>query len=441
MKTFLLSMGLAAVGVVRAFAGETVQLHLQPDQRVLLTGDPREVVVKIDLAATGAKTRGKRGPVNIVAVLDRSGSMSGAKLEKAKQGVVELIDQLGESDTFALVVYDSTVQVVVPAQHIEDREELKRRVERIHSGGSTALYGGVERGAAELEKFCSASSINRVILLSDGLANIGPSSTEDLRGLGRRLAARGLSVSTIGVGDDYNEDLMSAIAEASDANYYYVRDAEKLPQIFAKELGQLLAVTARDIRIEIACPDGVEPIDLIGRPEKFSRRKAVVQLSPLASSQTRYLFLRCKVAEPREIERRDLATVTLSYLDEQNGSRPETMTQTVQVGFTNDSQRAMASADTTIVAERELQLNALVKDKAMGQSDAGKNKEAAQVLNEQAEKLDAAASRAPEKYAAQFKEEAKNARDRAGQIAEAPMTATMRKQVQSESYQQKNAKQ
>jgi Ca-activated chloride channel family protein len=440
MKTMLLSIVLATTSLYHATSVETLRLKVQPDQRVLLTGDPREVVVKIDLDSATPKVKGKRAPINIVAVLDRSGSMTGAKLEKAKQGVLGLIDQLTSADTFALVAYDSTVQVLVPAQHVEEREALKRRVSRIEAGGSTALYEGVERGAAELEKYCRASNINRVLLLSDGLANVGPSSTEDLRGLGRRLAARSLSVSTIGVGDDYNEDLMSALAQASDANYYYVRDAEKLPEIFARELGQLLTITARDIRIEIVCPAGVEPIDLIGRPEKFENRQTVVQLSPLASGQNRYLFLRCKVTASREIDQRDLAKVKLTYIDQLNNDREETRSEVVQVAFTKDDTRAKSSVNRSIAAERELQLNALIKDAALVKSDAGDRKAAALVLQNQATNLESAAAAAPAEYQSQLKEEAKNARDRAGQIDRGDMTAGLRKTIQNESYKQKNAK-
>src|ERR1019366_3487769 len=119
----------------------------------------------------------------------------------------------------------------------------------------TALYAGVQLGETQIQSHLSSRRINRVILLSDGLANVGPSSSGQLRQLGGELSERGISVTTIGVGDDYNEDLMAGLAEASDANYYYVNDTEKLPEILAKELGGMLSVTAREVRIEIICPD------------------------------------------------------------------------------------------------------------------------------------------------------------------------------------------
>src|SRR5258708_36015870 len=123
--------------------------------------------------------------------------------------------------------------------------------------------------------------------IAEGCANFGPSTPIELRRLCQNLSEEGIAVTTIGLGDDYNEDLMAGLAEASDANYYYVKDTEKLPEIFAKELGELFTVAAREVRIEIICPDGVRPIGLLGRPEKFAAQKAVVRLSQFALAQDR----------------------------------------------------------------------------------------------------------------------------------------------------------
>src|SRR5216684_4547827 len=285
MKMIALAIGLATGFAAPLFAGETLRLKLEPDHDYLLAGTPGEVVLKIDLFALDHKTKRKRTPLNLSVVLDRSGSMSGAKIEKARQAAMALVDRLGPEDLFSFVAYSDRAELVFPAQEVEDQESLKRRISRIQPGGSTALYAGVQLGADQVQKHLSGERINRVILLSDGLANVGPSSPRDLRRLGGALSERGIAVTTIGVGDDYNEDLMAGLAEASDANYYYVQDAEKLPEIFAKELGGLQTVTARNVKVVITCADGVEPIDLIGRPEKFVDRKTVVEFSPFASGQ------------------------------------------------------------------------------------------------------------------------------------------------------------
>jgi Ca-activated chloride channel family protein len=283
MKTIAIAFGLVSGLAANLFAGETLRLKLEPDRDYLLSGSPHEVVVKIDLSAVAHKPKARRTPLNLAVVLDRSGSMTGAKIEKARQAAMGLVDQLAPGDVFSMVTFSDRTEVVLPAQQVQDKEALKERISRIHPGGSTALYAGVEAGAEQLQTHLSARRINRIILLSDGLANIGPSTPRDLRRLGGTLSERGMAITTIGVGDDYNEDLMAGLAEASDANYYYVKDTEKLPEIFAKELGELIAVAARSVRIEIICADGVKPIGLIGRSERFQGQKAAVQLTALCS--------------------------------------------------------------------------------------------------------------------------------------------------------------
>src|SRR4051812_17658132 len=283
MRMIALATVLVAGLAANLVSGETLRLNVVPDHDCVLAGDSRGGVVKIDLSAVDHKKRARRVPLNIAVVLDRSGSMAGGEIEKARQGAMELVDHLAPGDTFLFITYSDRAEVILAAQQVEDKEVIKRRIERVHAGGSTALYAGVKLGAEEVKKNLSSKKINRVILLSDGLANVGPSSTRELRRLGNSLSELGISVTTIGVGDDYNEDLMAGLAEASDANYYYVKDTEKLPQIFAKELGELMTVAARDIRIEIICPDGVKPIEFMGRPEKFQGQKGSLKLSNLTA--------------------------------------------------------------------------------------------------------------------------------------------------------------
>jgi len=418
----------------------TLNLQLDPDRRLVAAGQEQEVVVKIDVNAE-AEARPNRLPLNIAVVIDHSGSMAGAKIEKTKQAAMQLIDQLTNQDNLALVEFDDRVEVLFPSQHVVDREALKAEVQWIEPGGSTALYAGVEAGGKQLLKIDSRTErINRVILLSDGLANVGPSSTAALKGLGRSLSRQGVSVTTIGVGDDYNEDLMVGLAEASDANYYYVQDAEKLPEIFAKELGGLQTVTARNVQVVITCADGVEPMDVIGRPEKFADRKTVVEFGPFSSGQKRYLFLRCRVKARDAVTQMDLASVKVTYRDEINGSEEASIEQNVRIGVTTNEREVADGINQTVAAERELQLNALAKDQAMAAADAGNNRDAAISLRANAHKLEAVAAGAPMPVRQNLESQAQEQRARADEIDNSGMSKSLRKTIQSESYNRKNGK-
>ena len=436
MKKTLLVLGLATGLAVSLFAGETLHLNLVPDRDVLLKGRPQEVVVKIDLSAIADRQKHRRTPLNLAVVLDKSGSMTGAKLEKAKQAALQLVDRLTSKDVFSLVVYSDEARVLVPAQKVEDREALKEKIAGIEAGGSTALYAGVKTGARQIQEYFSSKRINRVILLSDGLANVGPSSTSDLRRLGRQLAESGIAVTTIGVGDDYNEDLMAGLAEASDANYYYVQDTERLPEIFAKELGEMLTVAAREIRIEITCPDGVQPLGFIGRNEKFENRKASVNLSQFTLGQSRYLLLRCLVTRPEP----EVARVKVSYTDELDNGSEQSAGGVVKVRFTDDPTAADRSVNTAVNAEKVLMLTAEAKDKAIAQADAGNYQQAAATLAVQKEALGAACANAPAEVQVQIRAETSNLGDFSDQLVNGKYDGASRKSLQSQSYNTRNSK-
>jgi Ca-activated chloride channel family protein len=417
-------------------AGETLQLKLVPERDRFLRNSPGEVVVKIDLSAVAGRPKARRTPLNLAVVLDRSGSMAGAKIEKARQAAMQLVDRLRPDDVFSLVTFSDEAQVVVPAQHVEDKDALKEKIEGVEAGGSTALYAGVKLGADQLDEFVSSKRINRVILLSDGLANVGPSTPRDLRRLGSRLAERGMSVTTLGVGDDYNEDLMAGLAEASDANYYYVQDTEKLPEIFAKELGELMTVAVRDVRIEIICPDGVTPIGFIGRAEKFESQRAVVKLSQFLPGQDRYLFLRCRV----QGEQPEVAKVNVSYTDEFDGGSVQTTTGTVRIDLTDDQAASERSVNRAVYAEKELLLTAVAKDQAMEQADGGNYAAASRILAAQNATLNAVYAAAPAAVQGQIRAETNYLSDFSDQISAGAYGGALRKTMQAQSYNTRNSK-
>jgi Ca-activated chloride channel family protein len=417
-------------------AGETLRLKLEPDRKYVVADSPQEVVVKIDLSGIRDRLPVRRTPLNLAVVLDRSGSMAGAKIEKARQGALEALNRLGPGDYFSLISYSDNAEVVICSQQVEDKDGIRDQISRIRAGGSTALYAGVQAGADQVRKHLTSTRVNRVVLLSDGLANVGPSSTRQLRDLGRRLSEEGVSVTTIGVGDDYNEDLMAGLAEASDANYYYVKDTEKLPGIFGRELGELQAICARDVRIEIVCPEGVRPIELIGRPERFEGRKARLSLSSLSAGQERSLFLRCRVENPGE----EVARAQVVYFDALNGGVERSVTEVAQVRVTRDPKLAAKSVSGDVVAATELLTTALAKDQALADADAGRLQEAALNLQKQADVLDQRQSAASAPMQQQLRLEIDNLRSRAAELQRNEYAPGTRKALQNEAWSLKNAK-
>jgi len=384
-KLVLVSLAAALAQAASASTAPDVTLRVTPERDYVYRLGPREVIVQVEVEARKSDDV-RRAPMNLAIVLDRSGSMEGAKLEKARQAAAMAVDKLGDDDIFSLVTYDDQTDLLIPPERVggrDHREELKARIHRIQAGGSTALHAGVVLGAKQVRRFFEKERVNRVILLSDGLANVGPSRTSDLSSLGRELRGDGISVSTIGLGDDYNEDLMTALAEASNANYYYVKDAEKLPGIFSQELGSARSLLARSIVIRIETPDGVRLKEIIGRPEIECHDRVVeIKMPELFGSEKRRFLVRC-VADEKSKDALEAAAVSLNYATISGGAAPA-QRLAAKVAFTDDEKKADSSIKDEVAKENSIVQNRLAKERAVKLADEGKTKDAVAVLRSQA---------------------------------------------------------
>jgi Ca-activated chloride channel family protein len=438
-KLLLVSLAAALAQAASASPAPDVTLRVTPERDFVYRLGPREVIVQVEVEARKSDDT-RRSPMNLAIVLDRSGSMSGAKLEKARQAAAMAVDKLGDNDIFSLVTYDDQTDLLIPPERVggaDHREDIKARIHRIQAGGSTALHAGVVLGAKQVRRFFEKERVNRVILLSDGLANVGPSRTSDLSQLGRELRSDGISVSTIGLGDDYNEDLMTALAEASNANYYYVKDAEKLPGIFAQELGAARSLLARSIVIRIEAPDGVRLKEIIGRPDIDCHDRVVeIKMPELFGSEKRRFLVRC-LAEGKTADSIEPATVELSYATIAGNQAPA-QRQSAKIAFTDDEKKAESSVRSEVARENSVVQNRVAKEKAVKLADEGRAKDAAELLRKQAAKNAAAPAQTQLPGVAEENrklEETAREMDASGSIAK-----SRRKSMQFENYADKYQK-
>jgi len=241
----------------------------------------------------------------------------------------------------------------------------------------------VSLGAQQLRRFIDQERVNRIVLLSDGLANVGPSRTSDLANLGRELRRESMSVTTIGLGDDYNEDLMTALAEVTNANYYYVRDAENLPGIFAEELGSARSLVARGVTIRITVPAGVRIREILGHPEiGCSGRSVEISLPEYFGGDKRRFLARC-VAEEATSDSLELAMVDLGY---RSGAEDKSVTQqqNARIRFVDEERKAEDSVRNEVAQEVSIVENRVARERAIKLADEGRVAECAAVLRSQA---------------------------------------------------------
>ena len=366
---------------------QPVRVHVDVDRSVLPAETPDRAIVKVGLDCEPPVRRDLRPPVNIALVIDRSGSMSGDKIVKAREAALEAVRRLSPDDIVALVVYDTTVQTLVPAQRVGNGRRLEQAICGIEVGGNTALHGGVSRGAAEVRRHMEDRRyVNRVILLSDGLANVGPSSPEDLGRLGASLVKEGISVTTIGLGLGFNEDLMTRLAQCSDGNTYFVEHSNDLPRIFAAELGDVLSVIARRVIIQIDFPAGVRPLKFIGRDGIIRGQRAELSLNQLYGGQEKFALVEVEVPATKAGTELEIARARVSY-ENAISQRDENVTATRSVQFSKSQTAVIRSANHQVQADYAANALAVAKDEAVALVDSNRRDAAAAVLREKAQEL------------------------------------------------------
>lgn len=396
MKTKM-TLAAALLGLLASAAwARPVALDVSLSNPYLAAGRSGTVYLRVSLTGEEAD-RARRAAGNIAIVLDRSGSMEGEKIERAKEAAGMAVDMLDPRDIVSVITYSDTVQVLVPATRASDRERIRGMIGRIRAGGSTALFAGVSKGAEEVRKFLDRNRVNRVILLSDGLANVGPDSPGALADLGASLKKEGISVTTIGLGLGYNEDLMVRLARESDGNHAFVESSRDLVRIFERELGDILSVVAREVRIEIRCADGIRPVRMVGREADIVGQRAYASINELYGRQEKYLLLEIEVPAGSVGEVRDVAVVDVAYADTTT-QRTDRVRAAASVRYTASQEVVEQNADRRVMSSVVIQEATEANDRAVQLRDEGRTQEARELLLSNAQKLRESASKlaAPE---------------------------------------------
>lgn len=380
MKTCWMSLLTACAGLMLAGpAHAAVTCRVELDRGVLPARSTQKAIVKVTLEAPPAPDAKKRPAVNLALVLDRSGSMSGDKIEKAREAAIAAIRRLQPDDLVSVVIYDHEVETLVPAQPAKNIEWIESRIRDIRSRGNTALFGGVSQGAAEVRKNLEGKYIHRIVLLSDGLANVGPASPDDLGRLGASLMKEHISVSTIGLGNDYNEDLMTKLSGQSDGNSYFAERSDDLPGIFTKELGDVLSVVASKVTLEVEFPEGVRPVRVIGREGRMNGGRVEFTLNQLYGGQEKYALVEVEVPASEPKAEREIAMARCSYEDASD-RRLQSSEGRARARFSESEQEIQRNINAPVQVEWARNGIAEAREQAIKLADEGRREEAAKKL-------------------------------------------------------------
>jgi Ca-activated chloride channel family protein len=337
----------------------------------------------VDLALTLTADRvpspigGDGRNVDMVIVLDRSGSMHGAKIQDAKQATLSLLASLSAGDRFALVSYSDGVQRHSALMNVtpDNRKTLEAIVRGIVASGSTNLGGGLQEGINLLVSETRTGSAGKIMLISDGLANRGITHAAALGDMASTAVGKEFSITTVGVGNDFNEQLMTTIADRGKGSYYYLETPGAFAEVFQKEFHHVKATAAQSVEVRIPLKGGISLAHAAGYPIEVKDGEAIFRPGDLVSGQSRRLFLTLRVPTHQEGDM-EINGVNVRYLHD---GRPFTVTlaQPFQVACVKDQREAIASIHKKAWEEKVIQEDySRLKEEVARQIREGNEKEA-----------------------------------------------------------------
>jgi Ca-activated chloride channel family protein len=291
-------------------------LKARPERKLIrASGSKRYVDFFLQVEQIQPETRPARPPLKLALVLDRSGSMQGEKLGMAKKATLGVLDQLTPHDRVAVIVFDSHIDVIQKLAPVtaELKSQVRRALENVEARASTALHEGWLNGCNAItteQGVTDENTLARCFLLTDGIANVGVTDPERIASEAAGVRDHtGISTSTFGIGNEYNELLLGPMAVAGGGQFHHLRTSDEIAQTFVGELGGLLAVAARQVRLEIEMESGVQA-DLVSayweNNAAGSVTRRAISIGDLQGGEERHLVIQFGFPEQEQQELRTI---------------------------------------------------------------------------------------------------------------------------------------
>lgn len=367
--------------------GSPVKIEAQLSQGLIPESGPAELYLRVGIRGQRASDDDNRAPLNVALVLDKSGSMNGSRIREARRAAKMVVDRLRDGDTLTVIAYDTEAMVLIPAGQVGSRQRLKRKIDRMEANGSTAIYAGMRLAASELDDHLSDARVTRVILLSDGRANVGPRNPQAFAKLGRNLSNRGMIVSTIGLGNGYNEDLMAALAQAGEGNHAFVSEPLDIIDFFDREFNDASRVVAQDLEVTVTLYDRARVGRSLGRKGDISDRSIRYTFGQLISGSEQVLLATLLLPDDVRSGRQRIASITVTYRSTETGVRMRTETH-VNVRASDDQEMRRDSFDADVMADVTLLEARERRARAIKLRDSGRSDEARALFGELAKEME-----------------------------------------------------
>ncbi len=335
-------------------AGPTLTATIVPGREATMANGPAREPFLLELTAggSGAMMGGSRTPLNLCLVIDRSGSMEGPPLEYAKQACSYVVDLLSPDDILSIVTFEEIVDLLMAPQRVTNRQLVKDGISRIVAGNTTNLHGGISLAMQQLGQVNDPGRLTRMIVLSDGDPTAGIKDHGSLTAFASEVKARGITITFLGFGPDYNEELLAGMAKRSGGNYYFIPRPELIPEIFRTELEKLMTVSARNLHLTLKLSRWVNLRSSHG--QTGSDREMVISMADLERGATMQQVFDFEF-QNHPLGWYRVAGGKLSYDDASTG-RTESMDLDFVMEFTADSARYSAPLDSRVRGAADIAL-------------------------------------------------------------------------------------
>jgi len=324
--------------------GEVTLAHQLGKDSMLVTGGSQVAYVLLESKPTDLVAQ-VRMPLNFALVIDHSGSMKGAKLKNVKEAVKMVIDRLEPIDYISVVIFDDTAQVIIPSMPANDRPGMKAAIDRILDAGGTTMSLGMTQGLGELRRWSIPNAVSRMILLTDGVTY---GDTDRCRQLARDAAAAGIAIYPLGIGSDWDENLLDDIGQLSGGSpAEFIRKPDDAMTIFQQQIQSAVAVAVRNATLTLSLPAGVSPrkavkvLPLIRDLDQsaLSDRRVIIPLGDLERDSPQSVLIELMI-DPRPAGLFRIAQVELTYDVPVAGLANERIRDNITVTFTQDANQA-----------------------------------------------------------------------------------------------------
>jgi len=399
----------------------------------IVVGETTKVSLVIRFGADGKKEDAPRRKLNLSLVLDRSGSMGGTPLRQAIKAAQAVVGEMTNDDLLSVVTYDDDVDTIVPHAKVSDKKAIQQRIGNVRAGGCTNLAGGWLEGIKHVKQHAKPDEVNRVLLLTDGQANMGITDPAVLKKTAGEKAREGVVTTTLGFGSGFNEDLLIGMAREAEGNFYFIESPEDVEQVFKIEVEGLSSVVGQNLMVNVRPSEHVEHGWVLNKYRTEEKGDALhVKLGDVYAVEEKVLALEIQVKAPTKSGSVALARVSYGFQAVVDGSIKDLTGEFVVTANIGTAEEASASAqDLTVVGEaRRLEI-AKAKDEAVELADKGDHKTAAQNLRKIAEEL----RQSPLANQFEFAEEIDQLDHFADRLEKRSFDGVMRKELRDQSYQ------